>query len=172
MQDRQREPPAFRCSCSMWAVSANGTQRTTYEQLAVIRAYRRLFPLPELPIHGYTGTQIICYGRRRAQDFAAPEPCNWAGMRVARVEDRSHSVRSSRASRSWLSLIAIGQLAVSDSHRRAGCRVPDLAGTVRQLRDAGSRALHADQRAYGSLACRAGALARVQDVSYPSGHAW
>ncbi len=36
MQDRQREPPAFRCSCSMWAVSANGTQRTTCEQLAVI----------------------------------------------------------------------------------------------------------------------------------------
>jgi len=42
MQDRQREPPAFRCSCSMWAVSANGTQRTTCEQLAVIRAYRRI----------------------------------------------------------------------------------------------------------------------------------
>jgi len=73
------------------------------------------------------------------------------------------------------------QLAVPDSDRRAshdrgwrphiGCRVPDLAGTVRQLRDAGSRGVRADQRAYGSLACRAGALARAQDVSYPSGHA-
>jgi len=38
-QDRQWQPPG-RCSCPTWANGANGAQRTTCEQSAVMRAYR------------------------------------------------------------------------------------------------------------------------------------
>ena len=108
-----------------------------------------------------TDHPVLC-GHHRSESVLRTGD-NGGNARVAQVEDRSHSVRSSRVSRGWLSRIATGELA---------CRVRDLAGTVRQLRDAGSHALRADQRATRVVGMLGRALAGVQDVSYPSGHAW
>jgi len=88
---------------------------------------------------------------------------NGGNARVAQVEDRSHSVRSSRVSRGWLSRIAIGELAVASGIWRALCGNCGMPVAARCARTSVQR---------GSLACWAGALAGVQDVSYPSGHAW
>jgi len=81
--------------------------------------------LHQIPGH----VQIAQFG---AAAGGAPIGLDWrqigGNARIAQVEDRSHSVRSGRASRSWLFLIAIGEPATTGG----GARTSAVASRIWQ----------------------------------------